>query len=362
MARPRSANERTRRDVIQLFSQLPRREQLEVFEQLRTYVSEDLGVETDADRLLDREREALRALDQVAAHLRSRGELAADTAPTAKQFDQAAAELGLDWDRSRIVRVFGLWRNAQRSLLGESVTEGPAQKRFRQQTGGRRRTHESPLAALDEWLKTDPSEHARADYDAFAKAENRRRGKRAPPLPTSAAVTKSLGMPWGSVLSIAQGDVTLEAERERLIEVELARRSETDLVGHGLVAAMFGRGADETNYYIDRGEFPRQVATVGKSKAWFVGDLLAFRDSGEVVEREEGEYQDEILDTAQLAKLIGRSPDTIRTYVHQANWRHVPEPQGKAGNQLYWLSSEVAKWRRSREKASAGRVKKGSKA
>jgi hypothetical protein len=341
-----------RRELLQRFAALPEKERLGAYEEMRSYLAADLGKETDEDRLIEREQEALAVLEKVAAHLRANGELADDAAPTASQFDRAARDLDLRWDRSRITRVFGLWRNAKLTLLGEHLTEGRAQRRFRLEQAGPVRTLEEYLPALRLWLETKLEGRSREDYDRWVTGENKARAKQGErPLPKAGAIRSGLGLPWSAGVAVARGELDLEQAREQRVDDLILGCDDRDLVGHAVIAAMFARTPSQTNYHIAHGWFPQSVAKVAGARAWFLGDILAYRDDREVRHRAEDEHQGQIMDTAEFSKRSGLTKHTIHSYIHRKLWSRLLEPDGQIGRHHYWSRDRAEKWLAGRKSA-----------
>lgn len=315
---------------------LPRSEQLAAFEEIREYLGQDVGIETDVDRLIEREQEALSVLRRVADDLRERGALGPDRAPTADQFDAVAKRLGLTWDRSRVVRVFGLWRNAKRSLLDQHVTQGRAQRRFRHKTAGRRRSHEECLTAVRGWLGSKPEGLQRLDYDSWAEKENRKRGDDERPLPMAEAIRSRLGFPWSDVVKVAQGTIELSAALKRQARRVLRGRSDDDLVGAAAVQALLGTPTQHVPSLLARPDFPRPVTRIGRTRAWVLGDLKAYGDGRPAPKRSENEFQDKVLDSSQVARRLGLRQDSVLRLIHEKRWDRLPQPDGQVGAHHYW--------------------------
>lgn len=136
-----------RQEALRRFFALPLKEQLAAFAEIREYLGEGVGAESELDRAVRAKHEALEALQAAQAHL-AKSARVADDAPLRKQlYEAAASELGLTVSSSRVIRVFGTWRSAQQALLGD-VPESAAQRRLRLRAAGRKRSHEDYLASI----------------------------------------------------------------------------------------------------------------------------------------------------------------------------------------------------------------------
>lgn len=119
-------------------------------------LAKDLGVELgEAGRKQQRaaaRREALEAFLVVAEHLG----LPAGEAPTMKQFDQAASELGLDWNSAQVIRVWERWRLAQEVFKGERGTRALLGRDFRAVQDRSHKNREEPIRGVKRWLRSRP--------------------------------------------------------------------------------------------------------------------------------------------------------------------------------------------------------------
>lgn len=281
-------------------------------------------------------------LTRVADHLRAEGGLSHAQAPTARQFDQTTQAIGLEMRSSRVVRAFGSWRNAKAALLGEHVLETPAQRRLRRHASTRARTHEDHITALRLWLATKPPALRRADYDAFAHAENQAQ-QHGSPLPRSSAIVSGLGIAWDEALRVAKGDTSLDAVHRSEGE-ELKGRDDQDLVGTAAVRALLGVRTQQVDELLRDPDFPVPVARLGRARVWVLGDLRAYRAGKPVPDRAEGELQRKLVGTTEMAELAGIDIDYLRTLISKQRWHLIPRPAGQVGAKHYWWRGEVKKW------------------
>src|SRR4051812_32113292 len=189
---------------------LPNLVKFEVFDAL----AKDLGVKLDKasqeqQRGLAR-KEALEALLTVAEHLG----LPAGEAPTIKQFDQAADELGIDWNSARVIRVWERWRLAQEVFKGQRSAGHLLARDFRSRQDRSRKNREEPIRGVKRWLRSHPKQEAAAAYDQFAREHNENRGKEAKRLRLSYSVIYALGLHWLNVIKVAREELSVRAARE----------------------------------------------------------------------------------------------------------------------------------------------------
>ena len=338
MARKRS--DRELEDVLRRAYALSERDQLRLYEHLRTNLALGAEQETEIDRELAERAAALEALAQVAEHLG----LPEGTAPTTTQFKQAVAKLGLDWSVARVGRVFGRWRFAQQALSAERSRITRAQRRHRRATAGRRRDHETYLSGLRIWLESDSPGLTAADYDDFVAAYNDRVPDGEAPIVGLGAVISGLSLSFTEAVRVAKGEADYEQilarHRER---VEAGDPGSLRLVGTGAAAVMLKKRSQELLPLRHRSDFPTPVARVGRDWAWLLEDIEAYRAKQPLPEREEGELQERLLASSDLAALLHLHIDSLRTLLSNNDPR-VPPPSGRVGVSHYWVREEVEEW------------------
>lgn len=327
-----SSPSREREEALQRFFALSTADQLRAHQEIKTYLADELGEEDELDRIIAQRGQALGALRRVFEELRARGALSADRAPTAAQFDQLARELRLEaepgapWGRARIVRAYGSWRNAQAALLGETVLESPVQRQQRRKAGGKRRTHEEPLAALRAWLRTEPVSRTMTSYDDFAKSRNRKLEKGgAQRFPTAIAITMSLALTWAECLRAAESPGGFEkihnSKRAALTET----LADEELIGSKIIQALLDQNPHVTRVLLDQDHFPAPVATIGRTRAWLAGDIKLYAAGKPVPQRKHGELQAHVLGSVEIAQRLGIHIDYVRTKIGHRNWARSPK-------------------------------------
>jgi hypothetical protein len=121
-----------RREINQIIVwalNLPILVRFELLDVLRKDLSASILSDDNSEgQVIDERRKSLDVLRQVCEHL----ELDADQLPTARQFDEATKELGLkEWNRGRMVRLWGSWRVAKSSYSGTWNTHLPGNPKLR---------------------------------------------------------------------------------------------------------------------------------------------------------------------------------------------------------------------------------------
>jgi predicted DNA-binding transcriptional regulator AlpA len=334
-----------RREVLRRFFALAEADQLLVYTEIRADLGSLAGPKTELDRQLEERARALEALARVATHLRKRGQLADDRAPTSRQFQAVARQLEPQWNPSRVIRAFGSWRSAQGALLGGSVGRRPSQARARVDAGGRARIRREPLEALESWLRTNPLDHGRGNYENWAREENAK-GSDAVPFPGPLAITAGLGLSWPRAVAVAEGKLTLDAARAAQAEEVLGDLGDDDLTGSEGVALLLGIPISALPRTTGRSDFPKPVAKLGRVRAWLVGDVRAFARAETVPKRQVQEWQARVVLSRELAEILGLELASMHALIHERNWHLVPEPDGRVGNLHYWWKATVENWRR----------------
>jgi predicted DNA-binding transcriptional regulator AlpA len=344
-----SDRSKSKERVVQAFLDLPEAERLDVVQKLVSYLTEDLGSEDKRLEALRRRADALEAVQLATEHVRAAGELAPDRPITSTRFTEVSKELGLGWSSSAVVRVFGRWRNATTAAAGETVREGPEQRRVRARMRGRDTGREDYVEGLRLWIASDPDGQLGRDYDAFVVAENERRGDKRR-LIKSPGLAMSLALPWARLLEIARGETSLaaaqEAERKRILDEVDGR-----LVGGRSVAVILGLGVAHAGEIADRPDFPTPVAAISGTKAYLLEDLVAYRDGKPFPRRDEGSFQQSLVEMREVAVVLGRTIATARTYVNRELWHLIPRPVGRVGTNHYWWRADFEAWIQRRDPA-----------
>lgn len=326
--------------VLQLAYALPYRQQLRLHHVLHEYLGGEVDGATAADTQMSEREAALAAIARAAKHL-GLGE----GVPTTQQFNKAMKALGESaWNDWRIRKAFGRWDFAKSVYLGGWAPETPAMRSLRRATSGRKREHEDYLDGLRLWLKTGPATRTREDYSLFVASVNTKRiasGEK--PLVQPDAIDTGLGLRWADSLDVAEGREDIEELSQRRAEEEVAAGGELGLVGARGVALILGWSEHSVKVQCQAGEMPQPVAVIGSHFAWFIGDIEAF-DAGRAYPRRKAfAWQSRVMDTAQLAKHLGRRHDSMLTALSVRHHR-LPPTTGKVSGNHYWMRRDVLKW------------------
>lgn len=347
--RRRPVDESERKQLLRRILDLPERDRLTIFVDLRGYLAAELGEPDLAEEDILGRRRALLDLEKAAEDLRARGKLGDGEAPTANLYGQTAKELGLSTSTATLIRLFGLWRNAQAALLGNLLPEGPAARRIKARRAARKNETVDQMDGLREWLATEPADTDRADYDAFAKEANKSFGKNI--YSASGSITSTLMIDWEDALEVARGNTSVVKARERRLEKEIEGLSDSDPIGSGTAALILGLTPQDFLYETATDGFPVAVVDLPNVKGWLLGDMRTFASGQDAPRRKPGELNDQIMLSRDIAKRLAISPDYLRTCLSVEKWSRVPKPNGRIGISHYWWRNQAENWIYQRETA-----------
>lgn len=350
--RPPSPRERTEwQAVFRRALALSSREQLSLYAALREYLGVELEAENTLDQQLRRRIEALEAMEKVAAKLK----LPAGRAPTAQQFNETAKELGLSWNSTAVLTEWGRWRNATRAFLGERVPQTREQRAIRSRIAGKQGTHETYIAGVTAWLKTEPPSKAKADYVAFIRQENSRRlraGDGELPLLAPPSLLQALNIEWDDIVRCANNEIEYAEVAATRAREQLELSGPLRLVGTKFIALTHGISQPHAGKLGRSDGFPTTVARLNGKSAWMADDILAHKDGRPFPRRTEGAMQRRIYSSADIAKRLGVSQASLIGLIGQSS-PTVPQPQGRIGQDYYWTPAAYRQWSRSRDRKAA---------
>lgn len=344
-------------EAIRRFVKLAPDDQLALFAEVQEHLGE-LSGEEDARKVTIRRRlEALEALAEVARHLG----LPDGQAPTVKQFEVTSKELGLEFSKSQVIRVWGKWRFASQAFVGGYLAYTTAQGTRKKQAEWYDRGNEEPIEALRRWLATKPPKETVISYDAWAKEQNREAKPGAPKLQTHPGVTARVGLPWADAIKVARGERTKEEARadptRRLKNAgdqdkHFAKRWELrrdalkdlpDLISVAEVARLYGLGPFAGGKRTHQSGFPKPVQEWASGRLWLRDEVEAHL-SGRNRKSADRERAKGLLQSDELAKRLGMKLTTMQRYVVLKKWFLVPPPSVKLARSSFWLEEEVVAW------------------
>jgi hypothetical protein len=342
----------TRREVNAVIRQVLRLPNLAKFEVFNA-VAGDLGVELgkasrEQQRALAR-KEALEALLAVAEHLG----LPAGEAPTMPQFDQAADELGLDWNSARVIRVWARWRLAQEVFKGERSARSLLGRDFRAAQNRSLKNREEPIRGVKYWLRSRPRLETTMAYDQFVKADNASKAQEEKRLRSAASVKRALGLRWPSVIAVARGELSARAARERELAELLPKATPNAILGLRGAVRLLGRAEGAVRRASQQSRhFPVPVAVIENRRAWLYDDLKRYKRGLAAPKRSEAELQYLYMDASELRSRLNLSAEAFGRRVKEKRWDLVPRPEGAVAARVpYWLREKVEDWLRVKGKA-----------
>lgn len=334
--------------VLQRFFALAPKDQLASYRVIRDYLAARIR-ETRRDRLVEERAAALDAFAAVVEHLG----LEPGRAPTAREFDTAARELGLDWNRGRVQRLWGRWRFASEAFRGERTPESADRRAQRRAAIGRSRGREAGLVALRLWLRDQPSRETVRDYETWAAQYNGLLPDGEVPLPTAATIRRWIPVTWRDAVKMARGELSADKARPPQKAVRGRRcRGPYKLIPPGDVEALLGLGRGRARAVISGPSFPRPVIVLDRLRLWVKSDVVAYKNGRPFPKRKTNEFRSLYLTTAEVIKLTGLSRSGVDTGA-----KKVPAPAVQMSGTNLWLRSELDEWLK--RQTTNGRSRRG---
>jgi hypothetical protein len=317
--------------VLRRFGDLTTRAQLRALEVIREYLGEEVK-ETEADREVSERQAALGVMRQVADELH----LPEGQSPTSSQFDEVSKRLGIGWSTSRVVRAWGRWRFACEAFIGHRVRKSARQKAILEANTGKRRAYENYLTAVRLWLNTNPPIEEITAYDAWTREFNDDLPDDQPPVPLWSPIYSNLRVSFADVLRVARGEAELGDCHRRLGD---HRSDRGPLVSTNWIAGEHDLSEHQARHITHRPDFPKPVVKLSGTRAWLKTDVEAYFDDRPFPKRKEYELQEEFLSLAELAALMGKPPERLKSQTMRR-----PEPAGLVSRRRYWRKSEAERW------------------
>lgn len=335
-----------RQAAVKAVLALPPQEQIETTLALIDLVGGELGGESVGERRLRRRAQGLHDIGRAAEALG----LPAGGVPTVHQYDPTARDLGL-LSSQQIIRAFGRWSNATRALRGERMPETPEQRARRLGTTGKQRSHEDYLTGVRLWLDSSAESDALKSYDMFVDAYNKERDEGELPLVRGNSIRAAFGLSWTEILSVVRGETELAAAVEARRDRARREAGSIGLIGNQGVALLLGHVSTATPQLVKEPGFPTAVARVGKTPVWLLSDIDAYSAEQVVPTRHEGEMQDELIESPELAEALGIQLNSLHAQIHRGLWGTVPPPGATVGGRHVWRRVDVDAWFRKRGRA-----------
>jgi hypothetical protein len=269
------------------------------------------------------------------------------------QFDQAAVELGLEWNSARVIRAWERWRLAQEVFKGERRAGPLLGRDFRAVQNRSRKNREDPVRGVKRWLRSRPRLETAMAYGEFVKTDNANKGQEEKRLRSAWSVGNALGLRWPNVIAVARGELSVRAAREREL-AELLPKATTDaLLGLAGATRLLGRAEGAVRRASEQSRhFPVPVAVIEDRRAWLYDDLKLYKRGLAAPKRSEAELQYLYMDASELQTRLNLSSVAFHRRVREKRWDLVPRPEGAvAAGVPYWLREKVEDWLRVKGKA-----------
>jgi hypothetical protein len=317
--------------VLRRFGDLTTRAQLRAFEVIREYLGEEIK-ETEADREIDERQAALEVMRRVAEELG----LPEGQAPTTTQFDEVSKRLGLGWSTSRVGRAWVKWRFACEAFIGYRVRRTARHRALMTANTGKRRAHEDYLTAIRLWLDTNPPAVLTEAYNDWAREFNEALPTGQPPVMGWDTIDRVLRVSFADVIRAARGEIELSDCPRKGSD---HRKEYGPLVSANWIAGERDLTDHQARHITSRHDFPKPVVKLSGNRAWLKEDVEAYFNGRPFPEREELELQDEFMSMADLAAVMGKPPDRLKSQTMRR-----PEQAGLVGRKRYWRRDEVERW------------------
>jgi predicted DNA-binding transcriptional regulator AlpA len=321
-------------------------EQLDLYQLLSEHLA--LGPGHVADTEVEDRVQSMKDMAAAAEYL----QLPAGTAPTYPQYEKAHKALGLSLSAQQVQRRWNRWRTATNAFEGGRSAPTAAQRSFARATLGRDRQYEDYLAGLRKWLDSEPRSLTDVDYNEFVEEHNRTLVAGDAPFVRAQSVVLGLDIGWEAAVAVAYDEVDLETARQQTQHRREAQEGTRGLIGRVAVAQLLDFGRNEVARRSRQPDFPVRVALISRRPAWVRSDIEAYAAGEAVPHRQLDEAQAELIDSREMAQLLGLSGDSLRTRIHEQRWDRVPEPSGQVSDAHYWERSEYEAWSAGRRRVN----------
>jgi hypothetical protein len=329
--------------VLAYFELLDSKEQLEAYREIRDRLGagpESLKA-TKASGRANIRLEALDAFRQVSEHLA----LESGKAPTPKQFDSTCKTVGLSWDRSKVVRIFGSWRRGRDTFLGKSVSLSPEERRRRKRTAVNKR--EGRFSGVKLFLETNPKATTAVAYDDWRESYNEALPKGRLPVVSATHVMEGLGWSWKDTVAAARGDLDPEEIGSRKSRRDARNmsycRGPNEFYALCDIADALGLSTNEVKKRVDRRDFPKAVIQMAHGRLWLKEDIERYKSGTFIAGERVGENALRPLYLTR-EEVMERTGLTDWQLSHSSSGRKPLEPDVYLGRMTLWLLETVEAW------------------
>jgi hypothetical protein len=312
---------------------LSRRDQLALFEELRVYLGEEIGLDDPRDLRIEALRLVVDCLEKAAVF---HGIDLATTTITARRYTEAKKALDLPLSQTQIIGICGRWLAAIAIARGHWVPENARQKTQRSKLRPRYRVDKDYLADVRAYLATNPHSTSRELYRVWARQERQKGTRRYDP----DIITRQLGRPWSEVIIFAPSGELPPLDLEALPK----------FISMTTAAGILG--LTQPDLFRDP-RYPKPVLRGGHSDLYLTEDVIACSEGRPVPHRDAFASQAEYLLAPELAKRLGITIGSIQPLLAKKH-HSVPEPSVRVpGVAALWLRSDVDLFLRERKRRKA---------
>lgn len=330
-------------------------QQLAVYRIMHFYLVAQAGIPAAVAHVVQECIDALAVMRKVADHLG----LPEGTSPTTTQFKAGVSvkALGLSaWNVTRVGNAFRQsYKLARIAYETGELPETVEQALLRRRTAGRKRTHDTYIAGIQQFLdwlmlQLPPAcdDDRPSSYDHYVDGYNRQVLAGSVDgllLVKSAAVCKALGLSWQLALAVADCELTHEEAREQHLAAWGDKEGPLHLISAASVAAMLGTSTKVVQVMRLQGKLPAPAVELDRAGnvAWLRAHIEAYRDGQPIFPLAEGWMQPDLVLLPELAQRLGNREDSVRTAIHQRR-KTVPKPDGRVGGVHYWTRRHFDSW------------------
>lgn len=319
-----------------------------LYRMLKDRLAEPGATPDEADETIERQQEAIEAMERVAAALG----LASGQAPTTTQFTTQARALGLDWTVSKVGRAFRTWANAQKFFEDRRMPETARQIRQRRRLATYGRSPLDILAFVALWLDTMPVDTSDQAYELWRQAFDRQHASDTASLPPNASHLRKTfpALSWHDLVAVAQDpDADPWAlARQRVDEALAPSVNPLRVLTVPFAAALLGVARHRFEYALsDRTSgFPQAYAKLGRRHLFLADDVIAYRQEQRAPRRPEKSMR-RLWGVQEVRQLIGLAGSSAHKAIRAQRHHLVPAPKGNVcGEAYYWVEREVRAWLR----------------
>ncbi|MDO8184684.1 hypothetical protein Q5424_04965 [Conexibacter sp. JD483] len=269
-------------------------------------------------------------------------DLPLDRPITAKQFNAANRQLGLDWNWQRVNRAWGSWKTAMRVFLGGQAHSLPGDRALKIVRDHASTDRRPASESLRLWLESGPRHRGMGSYSRWAESQNEIRGDELKHL-LGGGIEAARGMRFPLAVETVEREMAGDAPAD-ILDGTVITVDGTELVTLDGIARLTNRSRPDARGLTTREGFPPSVARIGIQKLWLLDDVHRFQ-RGEPITSTADQFATRVLTVEDLAHRFRISPDAIRHRRSRAP-QTLPPPSQPRLKAIWWEPSAVEAWMR----------------